>query len=45
MPPHLPLQYPAKVAQLGWKVAIVPAFRKWLCRAIIHAQRRIEELG
>jgi putative ABC transport system substrate-binding protein len=31
--------------EVGWKVAIRPAFRKWLCRAIIHAQRRIGGLG
>src|SRR5215471_10833710 len=30
---------------IGRKVAIRPAFWKWLCRAIIHAQRRIEGLG
>jgi len=26
------------------KAAICPAFRKWFCRAIIHAQHRIERL-
>jgi transposase len=43
--PFPAIRSPIRNDPVGWKVAVRPAFRKWLCRAIIHAQRRIEGWG